>query len=354
VTTPAVDGKVQKSFRTHAHYLRALTQLAGYELFPTKDNAATEKLGLQVAAAFPAAIPPRTADIAELSKSLNRAWVAELVLAVSVSMFDEDELIRASNAWGSVQTYYVGYSATQALIIAEGRDRPADHARTQREVLALWVTRAKSVAPFSFAAAAGSRSNPSAYKNGPGRPIDRQMSSLSNVGRSNAWDIAATALRTTRNDAVNKKLVTLRETKARDQKKDWESEENARLAAGKRARKVPNFPKAGKLAPAESSAAEAKVREYTWLDYLYRLRVKANYEEAGMFIDGPDTEHVSGIVALDMVRMAKAIMIAHEVRIGQLLGNAVVMDLATDWASKHSHVGAVGICSRLEMLDRIL
>ena len=221
-------------------------------------------------------------------------------------------------------------------------------------MLALWVTRAASVAPFSFAAAAGSRSNALAYENGPGRPIDRQMSSLSNVGRSNAWDIAATALRTTRNDAVSKKLATLRETKARDQKKVWEAEEKVRLAAKKRPRKVPIFPKTGKLTSAESATAEKKVRAYTWLDYLYRLRVKANYEEAGMFIDGPDTEYISGVVALDMVRMAKAIMIAHEVRIGQLLGKATIMDLATDWASKHSHLGAVGICSRLEMLDRIL
>ena len=88
VTTPATDDRVQKSFRTHANYLRALVQLSGYDLFPTKDNAVTEKLGAAVATAFPAAVPSRTADIAELSKSLNRAWVAELVLAVSVSMFN--------------------------------------------------------------------------------------------------------------------------------------------------------------------------------------------------------------------------------------------------------------------------
>jgi hypothetical protein len=278
----------------------------------------------------------------------------ELLLNLGAMTFDEDELVRLANSWGSVQTYYVGYAATQALIVAEGRPRPTDHPKTQSQVAALWVTRATAVAPFSFAATAGSRTNPLSYNNGPGRPINRSVSSWSSVGSTNCWDIAATALRTTRNDAVDKKLKELRAGKARDQKKAWEAEERARVATGKRPRKTPQLPTTCKLTPAEAATAEAKVRVFTMLDYLYRLRVKANYEEAGMFTEGPDSEYVSSVVALDMVRIASAIMVAHEVRIARLLGKATVMDLANDWVLKHSPPPDKGIASRLAMLDRIL
>jgi len=37
VTTPA-DDELQKSFRTHANYLRAFTQLAGYDYWPNGDD----------------------------------------------------------------------------------------------------------------------------------------------------------------------------------------------------------------------------------------------------------------------------------------------------------------------------
>ncbi len=266
MTTPAND-ELQKSFRTHAHHLRAFTQLAGYDFWPKNDDATTEAVGSRVAGAFPACVPPRTADYETLAKCLNRGWGTELLLNLGAMTFDEDELVRLSNSWGSVQTYYVGYAATQALIVAEGRPRPTDHPRTQ---------------------------------------------------------------------------------------KAWEAEERARVAAGKRPRKTPQFPTMCKLTPAESETAEAKVRVYTMLDYLYRLRVKANYEEAGMFTEGPDNEHVSRLVALDMVRIASAIMVAHEVRIAKLLGKATVVDLANDWVLKHSPPPDKGIAGRLAMLDRIL
>jgi hypothetical protein len=55
-----------------------------------------------------------------------------------------------------------------------------------------------------------------------------------------------------------------------------------------------------------------------------------------------------------MVRIASAIMVAHEVRIVRLLGEAAVMDLANDWVLKHSPPPDKGIAGRLAMLDRIL
>jgi hypothetical protein len=139
VTAPVHDA-LQKSFLTHAQYLRAFSQLAGFSYWPNKDPAALEALTQRVAAAFPVPKSLPAVDANELRKCLNRAWGTELLLGLG-SRFEEDELIRLSNSWGSVQTYYVGYAATQALIVAEGRARPTDHPKAQSQVRALWVDR---------------------------------------------------------------------------------------------------------------------------------------------------------------------------------------------------------------------
>jgi hypothetical protein len=107
-------------------------------------------------------------------------------------------------------------AATQALIAAEGRARPTTHPRTQDQVAHLWVKRQAAVGPFSFAATAGSQSkmDPHAYLNGPGRAVDTSVHPYTNCGKENCWDIAALALRTTRNDPVQKRLQDQRANKA--------------------------------------------------------------------------------------------------------------------------------------------
>ena len=102
------------------------------------------------------------------------------------------------------------------------------------------------------------------------------------------------------------------------------------------------------------AATEAKVRPYTMLDHLFRLRIKANYEEARMFTEGPDSESISSLVALDMVRIASATMIAHERRIAQLLGKNSIIDIADDWIKTNSPPARMGIGRRLPILRGVL
>jgi hypothetical protein len=350
--SPVADD-LKQSFRTHANYLRAFAYLAGFEYWPASDAKKLEELAQRVIAAFPKSPSPPSADRNEMARCLNRAWGTELLLNLG-ARFEEDELVRLSNSWGSVQTYYVGYAATQALIVAEGRARPTTHPKTQDQVATLWVKRQSSVAPFSFAALAGSASNPTAYANGPGRPIDTSVHPWKACDNKNCWDIAAIALRSTREDAVGKRLRDLRVNKARDIKKAWEAEEQERLAQGRRARKRPNFPATSNLTASEKATTEAKVRGFTMLDYLFRLRIKANYEEARMFTEGPDSDSISTVVAFDMVRIASAAMIAHEVRIGQLLGKKAIIDIATNWVKTNSPPPGMGISRRLPILSGVL
>jgi hypothetical protein len=85
----------------------------------------------------------------------------------------------------------------------------------------------------------------------------------------------------------------------------------------------------------------------------FRLRIKANYDEARMFTEGPENENVSTGVALDMDRIAAATMIAHEVRIGQLLGKKAIVDSARRWVNTNSPPPRMGIGRRLSPKNRL-
>lgn len=343
------------SFRSHENYLCAFGSLAGFPYFSGKGHQVLEKIANNVKATFPKPNGPKQFDVDELAGCLNRAWGTELLLAMSMRFIGEDEMMRISNSWGCVQLYYVGYSSVQALVVASGQPRPASHPKTQDQSIAYWTNRQSGVAPFSFAAKPGSVSNrdPRAYAHGPGRDIDVGVHSWTTCDSNNCWDIAGLALRTTRQDAVDDKLAEARQKKIREKRKDWQTAEAARLAKGKPPRTTPNW-KTAQLSPAEKAACEQNVRAYGWLDYLYRLRIKANYEEARMFTEGPDDDHTSAIVARNMIRFSTAVMIAHEVRIARTIGKTAFLDLARGWAATNNPPTTMGIGLRLPILERVL
>ncbi|MDT5101285.1 MAG: hypothetical protein QOC76_5022 [Mycobacterium sp.] len=249
---------------------------------------------------------------------------------------------------------YVGYSSVQALVVANGQPRPASHPKTQEQAITFWANRSASVPPFSFAAKPGSSWNrdPQAYAHGPDRDIDNVHSWIA-CDSTSCWDIAALALRTTRQDAVEKQLTEARQKKIRQKRKEWQTAENARLAKGKPPKTMPVW-KTAQLSTAEKAACEQNVRAYGWLDYLYRLRIKANYEEARMFTEGPDDEHTSAIFARNMIRFATAVMIAHEVRIARTIGKTAFLDLANTWTATNSPPATMGIGLRLPILTKVL
>jgi hypothetical protein len=353
VTPAPVD--LTASFRSHRNYLEAFTILAGFPYMPGRGREVLAQIAANVIAAFPKTGGNRQYDKTEMAACLNRAWGTELILATGMRFDSEDGFMRIANSWGCVQAYYVGYSATQALIIANGHPRPPSHPKTQDQAIALWTHRQNGVAPFSFAAIQGSVLNkdPQAYAHGPGRDIDVAVHSWSACTTSNSWDIAALALRTTREDVVNAAMHEARQRKVREKRKDWSAAEQARLARGKSARPTPTF-KTAQLTADEKAACEKAVRPYGLLDYLFRLRIKANYEDAEMFTDGPEDETSSVLVAMSMVRIATAIMMAHEMRIAQLLGRDAILKLARSWVTKNAPSHTIGIALRLPILEQVL
>ncbi len=348
-----VDTDARRSFRSHANYLHAFAMVIRGGMFVTSTVALSRVT--RAVADFPAPNGSRRHDQETLHGCLVRAWGAELLLATGRRIATDDELLRLINSWGVVQAYYVAYSATQALIVAEGRARPPAHPTTQRQAVDLWVTRRGAVAPWSFAVASPTHrlAGADGAINGPGRPI-REVHPWTGCDPQSCWDIAALALRTTRDHAVDEALANERDRKLSARRRAWRDEEEARHAAGRQPRKQPAWPATARLAAEESQAVRDKVRPYTTLDYLYRLRVKANYEDATVFTEGPEDEDSSDTVARDLELVASATLLAHELRVGQLIGGDTMMNMVDAWLASNAQQHNVALAARRNLLDQHL
>ncbi|MFE9132149.1 hypothetical protein ACFYOF_43220 [Streptomyces sp. NPDC007148] len=252
----------------------------------------------------------------------------------------DSEIIRLANSWGAVQTYYVLYGCAQALMVAEGGARPQMHEPTKRRYVDLWTSRAVQLAPWTLASTApGTRlADADGFLAGPGRPLDLDLHPWASWQGEQAWDIAARALRSTRQLMVEDRLAAKRRELLNAKKKAWRADRDARLAAG---RTHAPEPKSVRLTAADKDAVAAAVRPVTMADYLYRLRIKANYEDVTVFSIGPTTDHEAAQVGTDLVALASATLLVHELRIAAVIGcdelvkamDAVLLHSAADSAS---------------------
>jgi hypothetical protein len=142
-----------------------------------------------------------------------------------------------------------------------------------------------SVAPWSFGITARGARHAAADGsiNGPGRPLEEVDPWAACTDRT-CWDIAGLALRTTREDVVDEALTQARREKLRERLRLFRAGQDQRLAEGRRSIKEPKWAATAKLSSAQTTEVIQRIRPYAMLDYLYRLRVKANYEDAAVFI----------------------------------------------------------------------
>lgn len=333
----SVDGR----FRTHNHYVEAFCWLAGKTLLRSNTTAlvAVEQkaqgAGLRDKA-------PGSIDYDQVHKSLRNAWSTEILLALPGEWAkDEDEFIRLSNTWGVVQSYYVGYHVTQALIVAKGRPRPTTHPKTQQQYVSLWADRPLDCPPWTLGACHESwRNKPS------GVTIDPAVHPWTSCSDANCWSIAGKALRTTRDEGVRKAIDDERESGLRRRKKAWQTEEEDRLASGGKPRRPPTF-RRPQLSALEKTTCDRRVRTYSMLDYLYRLRIGANYDDAAIFTDGPDNDYESYLLHKRISFLAAGIALMAELRIRALVGTGRFNRWADDFVKTNIPAGyTVGIKER--------
>lgn len=134
-------------------------------------------------------------------------------------------------------------------------------------------------------------------------------------------------------------------------RKTWRNDEAQRLQAGRRPRKEPRFP-LPQLTPTEKAQAESRVPPSSLIQYLYRLRIKANYIDAMMFTDGPSDDVSSAVVHRDIRYLASGTLLVHEMHIRQLVGPTRLRKWADTWLARNAPTGAatVGLAARRQYL----
>ncbi len=328
------------SFQTHSSYLRAFALLSGYREGEDEASSLNRVAALVRTSPSLGTRPAKVATPEAVYPILVSAWGTELLLALNELYAKGDELVRVSNNWCVVQLYYVLYHATQALVVARGNERPTTHPVTQRLFMDFWVKKALRIPPWTFGVGA------SGYRNVPSGKQIRDIHPWSACNGDTCWDIAAVALKTTRRDAFGEAIKRKRTEKQRAARKAWREEEQKRQTIGRKTRKEPRF-RLPILKPAEKRALEASLRDYTFMDYLYRLRIKANYQDGSMFIDGPRDVVSSQQLRQHLIRLASTSLLLNELHIVASFGKASMLNLVDKWlATSHPKGLAVGLALR--------
>ncbi len=284
-------------------------------------------------------------DLEQARASLVNAWGTELLLAFGGQLASrDDELLRVMNNWAVVQTYYVGYHAIQALVTARGQPRPDSHPKTQAQFATSWADRSLHLPPWTLGARDGGWCNPPPY-----HAIDDTLSPWAACAPGTCWDLAAKALRTTREETLKQRILKARERKRTANRTAWREEEHDREVRGRKPRPEPTWPRP-QLSLEEKRVVNASVRSFTVLDYLYRLRIKTNYEDAGMFIDGPEDQLASSRVHRSLVALAGCTLLLHELHIAALVGRARILNWADDWLGPNAHGQTLGLVLRRDLL----
>jgi hypothetical protein len=351
---PLPDTEHNRSFRTHNGYLAAFRYLAfegrrygerDYQLAKLADRS-LKVYGDQIK-------PMKIAiDTATACGCLHRAWGTEAILCTTAELSPDADLLRLALAWGAIQTYYACYGASQAVLVAEGKPRSEQHNITQNQVVDLWAYRGFRLEPWSLAVTEpGARMACSAgFLNGPGRALDLSLHTWGHLERGQEWDRAAKALYTTREDRIAHVIRQARERKKKERIQAWRQEEEIRLAAGRRARKAPDIV-LPRLTSTEKASVRSRVRAFTMLDYLYRLRVKANYIDDELFSQGPENDSEAAAFATRMQDIVAATLLVHELRLGKLLGPRWVLTQADLWLDRNAAISAAhGLAARRKLL----
>ena len=336
----------QESFKTHSNYIRAFSNL-----IIDPDSAAQhglfESLKDRILASGILWHPGEAEiDLYSVRSSLNLAWGTEALLLMSSQIANEEELVRLSNNWSAIQTYYVFYHCTQSLHIAKGHNRPANHPTTQGLFVDYWGSRPFCMPPWTLSYGnAGASNTPLGFA-----PDLTVHPWATNVGE-NTWNLALKALMTTRRDALKKKKLALQERKRSERRDIWKRREEQRRAEGRRPRREPRFP-APRLSDGEKDQVDVRLRPFSIMDYFYRLRIRTNYEDSNMFTDGPEDDGSSRLIWLALRRLTSTTLFLHELAIKNLLGRDVFLGWVDNWLQRNAPARARnGLAQRRSFFD---
>ena len=320
--------KPEKSFLTLANYLCAFNSMlvnsnsTSYQNFFNSINSRITSSGI---------LPNQRIDHVDynlIKNCLHSAWVTEYLMLITRKLIREGEFIRLSNNWNCIQAYYIFYYSTQALAVAKGHPKPDSHPKTQNIFCTLWG-RAVILPPWTFSCPCEGFLNVP-----PGIHVDTSIHPWTNCDENSAWSLAGKALYTTRREKLLKKEREKRTRKRSTRMKAWREIEKQRIIKGKDPRENPNF-RLPHLNHEEKQKIDTDLRPFTIMDYLYRLRIKTNYEDSDMFTDGPTNESDSIKVRDYFCRLASSTIFLHELTICNLVGRNRFENWVRTWIEQN-------------------
>lgn len=250
----------EMAFHTFRNYLEATCAWAN-DLYPHPDGLlagvadAVKSRPWRGQPAGTKTLSPRAGQI------LRNAWATEVLLNAPRTL--GDDLVTFANLWTPVQACYAVFNGITALSHVMTANPPHGHVR-----LLSWAATAAggAQAPFvpPWTAWVGGAPGAWTYQDlGPG-PISEHISNLVAPHVANAPSLLAMGLRTTRG------------TQMEEHREGWLRSKPT--AAGTPRKNLPR---------AEMLQRAAAMRPTTLFDLLYRLRIRANYQEGDALLTGP-------------------------------------------------------------------
>ncbi len=329
-----------KSFRTYANYVEAFAYVCDREYGEYPEDFAWG-VGTEATIVAPLIRTIRThqaypklerrgapGDLSAIKRSLTNAWATEAVLAVLHESVPDDAL-PISAQWAVVQAYYVTYQATRAVALAtNSASELQSHTTVQRFFENHWTQGSMRLSPFClrYSGAEGLTNSP--------RLEGTSVHNLGTVTRDNCYEFVELALRTTFNHALDEELKSERRRKARAKRNGWEREEQARVARGHKPRKRPEFAASSRLSKDETQRRRDALRPVTLIDFLYRLRIGANYVDASVYTEAAAVELGAWSFLNHLRLLVSVVLAASEAQVRARIGEGEFDRLASGWAGK--------------------
>lgn len=247
------------TFRTYLSYLRSISGLVREHAAAPQDLVAF----CQRHPGFGRISRKPGADKQRVERLLRIAWGTEIALGSAEALDSED--VHYANLWAPIQTYYAAYLALQALFAAAMKPDARDHSKTLSVVAEdIRVGCLISPPPWSVLCTSLSPDWSASLAALPVGVRIRPVNAQSMPTSERRWSFLAMALRTTR----------LRDVK--DHAIEWRRGKKTRT--GTQTKQTPRGVRdeiARSLPPT------------SLFSFLYRLRIRSNYRDADMILEGP-------------------------------------------------------------------
>jgi hypothetical protein len=249
--------------------------------------------------------PLSTTERDAIDKALRKAWAS--TQRVSAEVEDPGNFDEEANAWIPMQSYYGVYWAVIAYAIASGNQVPRDH-RGALNFAARQVIRGLFPYPWCASCSDGPDTADITYG---GFPV--AIAPVHVLSRPDPW---------TTEDRL---AMFLRTTRQRELERRFAEERRKRCAPGRSRRNLPK---------AEKSRLAAAMGPTTMFDILWRLRKKANYDDADVFVLGAASELDARRLGAGLALVTDATVAALEALIVAYVGADEVVTMADGYRRK--------------------